>query len=60
MKRLLMLALVAVLSLGIASVSVAQEAAGGKAPAAEGTKAPKKHTKQAKKHKKHKAPTPTN
>lgn len=55
MNRLLTLALVALLSLGIASVSLAQEggAAGGQAPAAEqGAKAPKKHKKHAKKHKK--------
>jgi len=48
-----MLALVALLSLGIASASLAQDA-GGKAPAADqGAKAPKKHKKQhSKKHKK--------
>ncbi len=54
MKRLLTLVLVAMLSLGIASVSLAQEGtAGGKAPAADaGAKAPKKHKKSGKKHKK--------
>jgi hypothetical protein len=52
MKRLFMLMLIAVLSFGIASVTLAEDA-GGKAPAADaGTQAPKKHKKHAKKHKK--------
>jgi len=57
MKRLLTIALAALLSLGIASVSLAQDgaAAGGKAPAGDaGAKAPKKHKKSGKKHKKSK------
>jgi hypothetical protein len=55
MKRLLTLVLVALLSLGVASVSLAQEggAAGGQAPAEQGAKTPTKHKKKhAKKHKK--------
>jgi hypothetical protein len=50
MKRLLTLALVALLSLGVASVSLAQGGGTETAPAA--TKAPKKHKKHGKKHKK--------
>ena len=50
--------MVALLSIGVASVSLAQDT-GGSAPAAQGTKTPKKHKKHAKKHKKHKTPTPT-
>ena len=64
MKRLLTLALVALLSLGIASVSLAQEGTGDEAPAQQGVKTPTKHKKQGKKQgKKHrkgkKTPTPS-
>ncbi len=57
MKRLLTLALVVLLSVGVASVSWAEDAAGGAAPAGDtGAKTSKKHKKQGKKHKKSKTP----
>ena len=53
MKRLIMFAVVALLSLGVASASLAQEGA-GQAPAAGTTKSAKKHKKHSttKKHQK--------
>jgi Spy/CpxP family protein refolding chaperone len=57
MKRLMTLVLAALLSLGVASVSLAQEPAGDQpfaTPGAEHGKAPKKHKKKHHKQKHHK------
>ena len=60
MKKVMMLALVALLSFGVASVSWAQEAAGGQAAGGATTsgKTEKKHKSKHKKGKKSKTPAP--